>query len=94
MEDDRLIGEQAGSARLVDGEEWWCLSLDVIEYGVGDVDHNWQLIHNEFSVEADCLSLDVFISATGCDEEIGDQVDYLHPYGLFIHCHEEYYIRH
>ena len=58
------------------------------------MDHRWQLIHNKVATEANQLSFDVFISAPGYSEEIGDQVENFRPCGIFFHCHEKYQFHH
>ena len=86
---ESLICEQVGVACLINSEELRCLYCSV-----GDVDHGWQLIHNEVAAEDNLVYLNVFVGAPDCAEESGDQVGDLHPCGIFVHCHEEYWIRH
>ena len=37
--DEILISESVVVNHLLDGVYWWCLGLDVLEFGVGDVDN-------------------------------------------------------
>ena len=87
---DCLSDDQAGVTRLIDGEECCCVGLDVLEHGISDVYHCWQLIHNEVDAEVGLLYFDVFIGAPSCTEEIGYRVENLHPCGISVHHNEEY----